>query len=421
MALSTKPTKTANWNTGLANQTEPSGAKKILGWELDEPPASSFFNWLAFITSTWFVWIFDRTTETGGGANLEVHPPAADTSADSGGALVVRGGNAGGDAATTGGSATLQGGDAASGTQAAGAIVSGGDSTGSDVIAGTVNVQSGQSTGNAAGTIQMRVAEGDSVGATPNVPSIYATFDGPNRKVSIVRSVEVTAESGSALDALTGDASGGDGHGVVATADSVSVPPNKAALLVTPQTTFPTTRVKGGLQVHATSGKVIGDDGTDENRYVPQMFAQIVDSNTIANTTTETVFDQSFTIPANTLRVGSTIRLRAYGGAGRTGSPTLDIKVRLDSAAGTLIGFSSVTLGGDGSWVIDFTGTIRSTGPGGVIQTGMNTGVRTLLDTDERGAAYPTDASHAIVVTAKWGTASASNAIQMRGYVLDVN
>lgn len=76
------------WNTGLANNTEPNGAKKTLGWEVNEKPASSYFNWWQNKVGEWvsylnslageaFVWTaqhdFERRVDilpgSGAGAN----------------------------------------------------------------------------------------------------------------------------------------------------------------------------------------------------------------------------------------------------------------------------------------------------------------------------------------------------------------
>lgn len=61
-----KPTKIPIWNTGGANNVEPSGAKKILGWLIGEDPASSFFNFLMKLTGDWLTWLDDRVADAGG-------------------------------------------------------------------------------------------------------------------------------------------------------------------------------------------------------------------------------------------------------------------------------------------------------------------------------------------------------------------
>ncbi len=45
------------WNTDNLNRTEPSGAKKALGWIVGEPVDSSYFNWWMFTAYEWLLWL----------------------------------------------------------------------------------------------------------------------------------------------------------------------------------------------------------------------------------------------------------------------------------------------------------------------------------------------------------------------------
>lgn len=80
------------WNTGLANNTEPNGAKKTLGWEVNEKPASSYFNWWQNKVGEWvsylnglaaeaFTWTglqtFERTVTSLPGAGAGTNEDAA--------------------------------------------------------------------------------------------------------------------------------------------------------------------------------------------------------------------------------------------------------------------------------------------------------------------------------------------------------
>lgn len=52
-----KPTSLPEWNSGGANNVEPAGGKKALGWEVDEVPPSSTFNWWQKLVYEWTVWL----------------------------------------------------------------------------------------------------------------------------------------------------------------------------------------------------------------------------------------------------------------------------------------------------------------------------------------------------------------------------
>lgn len=57
--MATKPTNTAAWNTGGANNVEPNGAKKILGWITNEAPPSATFNWWQKLIHEWVAYLSD--------------------------------------------------------------------------------------------------------------------------------------------------------------------------------------------------------------------------------------------------------------------------------------------------------------------------------------------------------------------------
>lgn len=64
--MANKPTKVPLWNSGGANNTEPSGGKKVLGWIPNEDNvSSSFLNWLQKLYADWITWLDDRTNNAG--------------------------------------------------------------------------------------------------------------------------------------------------------------------------------------------------------------------------------------------------------------------------------------------------------------------------------------------------------------------
>ncbi len=145
----TKPTKVPEWNTGLANNTEPSGAEKITGWTVDDEPPSSFFNWLQNLAGAWLKWfderIFDGSTED----DLVIHAPDPGTGA--GGDLTLRGAD----------SADNTGGDT---------VVGAGDSVGTNLGGGALTLQTGESTGTGAADIVFQAAPSGSSGTGTNTP-----------------------------------------------------------------------------------------------------------------------------------------------------------------------------------------------------------------------------------------------------------
>jgi hypothetical protein len=100
------------------------------------------------------------------------------------------------------------------------------------------------------------------------------------------------------------------------------------------------------------------------------IFRQTADSNAVGNTVTNTIFNQTLTIPANFLTVGKTIRVR-YGVAYTTNSvaTTAAITQWLNGLAGTSLGglTTSTFTNPAGRFEYESIITCRSTGAGGTI------------------------------------------------------
>lgn len=143
-------------------------------------------------------------------------------------------------------------------------------------------------------------------------------------------------------------------------------------------------------------------------------------SATVANTTAETALSStgegSLTLPANYLRVGRTIRVKAWGYHSSTAGPTIRIRIKLGST--TVLDTTAINSGNGTNkmWTVDGVITCRTTGgsgtvfgqgfyaelhPSGTTDSMVNTGATTV----------DTTATQAISVTAQWGTANAGNTI----------
>lgn len=161
-----------------------------------------------------------------------------------------------------------------------------------------------------------------------------------------------------------------------------------------------------------------------------QLFAQTA-SATVANTTTETTLastgEGSLTLPANFLRPGRTVRVRASGFASDTGTPTLRFRVKLGST--TIGDTGAIALTGTVSnegFVVDYELTCRTAGASGTVigqgfshvDNSTNTG---LLESLPSTAAVTvnTTTAQAVSVTAQWGTASSSNTITCTNLVVE--
>lgn len=57
--MATKPASLPAWNTGGANNTEPSAGEKVSGWTVGQQPPSSYFNWWQKLTYEWTAYLDD--------------------------------------------------------------------------------------------------------------------------------------------------------------------------------------------------------------------------------------------------------------------------------------------------------------------------------------------------------------------------
>ena len=154
---------------------------------------------------------------------------------------------------------------------------------------------------------------------------------------------------------------------------------------------------------------------------------------TVANVLVETVLG-TFTIPANAMVVGKTLRITARGVYDTDAlGPTLELRVRWGGVAGVLM----ATDGGaalnaivhtNRGWEVSFDACFVTVGAAGTAECqGFATLADTPVLTAQRDmenaaviAALPTNASKAFVLTAQWGTADPANSITIRQWIVEV-
>ena len=167
-------------------------------------------------------------------------------------------------------------------------------------------------------------------------------------------------------------------------------------------------------------------DGRDSDMSARNLSVITAASSTITNTTTETAFSTTFSIPANRLRVGSVLRLRARASVSSGNSTdTLTLRARLTNAAGALLGEGpavDVTNGGGDVGDIDLEMIVRTLGGGGTMMTNGKIGLLTAVkSTGSEGAVtIDTTVANVLVITAQWSVASASNIVAMDGGSLQI-
>lgn len=145
-------------------------------------------------------------------------------------------------------------------------------------------------------------------------------------------------------------------------------------------------------------------------------------STAVSNTTTETLFDKSYSIPANSLRVGQLIRIRYQVIATATNSTdTLAVKLYIGGLTGTALISHAATDVADNNVVSgEYEVILRTVGASGTM-VGCGTyksvpaaeGTMTIKDDILASTAIDTTAAQVIGVSATWSVASASNSCRL--------
>lgn len=300
-----------------ANSAEPSSGKKDLGWVLDEEPPSSFFNWLHYRAYKWFRWLDERLSDSGSAANFLVSAPPVASSSDDGGDLRLQGSYSGTDADKDGGVVYAVGGAARG--------------------AGSSAVRLSAATRGAAGTAfrsaeEYLRADGSGIAG----PTTFGT-------VVVSKATTIHTPAGSDANALEVIASAsGSGYAAQLSANFTSSP-QKSALSIGPQNKDPSVPANGDVYVNSASDQIAHYSAAAEPARFQNLDtlvkASLADATQLANTT-GAVFDEDYTIPANTLRTGSVVRVRAWGKwANATVAAVLYMYLHIDgvSCAGSLM------------------------------------------------------------------------------------
>jgi predicted RecA/RadA family phage recombinase len=137
----------------------------------------------------------------------------------------------------------------------------------------------------------------------------------------------------------------------------------------------------------------------------------------ISGTVTETAFDKSFTIPANTLQVGDVLRVRAQGLCPSTNATdTLTVKLKLGALV--LIATGAVDVNNNDLFLLESDLVVRATGTTGtVVAGGLQAlgaeGTVTTKPAKLAASTLDTTAAQAVTVTATWSVANANNQVRL--------
>jgi hypothetical protein len=150
------------------------------------------------------------------------------------------------------------------------------------------------------------------------------------------------------------------------------------------------------------------------------LYANVAASAAHTNTTTEALFDKSYTLPANLLKAGDRIRIRAQGIATATDSTdTLTVKLYIGGLTGTAIAATAAVDVANGDiFFIDAELEIRTIGGSGTftacgVQALGVPGTVTAKPFLLGSTAIDTTATQVIGVGADWSVAAAANSCRL--------
>lgn len=142
------------------------------------------------------------------------------------------------------------------------------------------------------------------------------------------------------------------------------------------------------------------------------LYANTASSAAVANTTSETNFDKSYSLPAHSLQPGTVLKIRAAGRYSDTGTPTLQLKLKAGST--TLFDLGAVTLASGVSnkrWAAEFVVVCRAAGASGSVMVTLQSAFIDTGAVSGPGSTVTLDstAAQVIAVSAQWSAADAAN------------
>lgn len=184
----------------------------------------------------------------------------------------------------------------------------------------------------------------------------------------------------------------------------------------------------GDVWLNSTTKGLSFYNTTTQQNVVGEIISQ-TSAVTVASTAAETtLLASAYTIQANWLTAGKTLRIRARGIIGNTGTPNLTLKVKLGGA--TVITTGAVTMStitGSMDFFIDATVTIRTAGGTGTAIgqiagdycTANGTAPLRISAPTASTTTIDTTANSSFDVTAQWSASSASNTLTITNLTVE--
>jgi hypothetical protein len=213
--------------------------------------------------------------------------------------------------------------------------------------------------------------------------------------------------------ALEGTSSAATGYAVIANAATTPV---RSALRIVPQNSDPGTTAQGDHYVSSETGLLRGHNGTAWARYLGNVHAITATEN---ETTAVPFATSDYTLPANTLSVGSTMRVVAAGSINYSsgGPTTVALEITFDGNQAARI---SASISGSGEWRLESTLTVRSIGASGAIWAAGSGMYDNPTTVNLQSNSFTADTTGAIVVGVDLATFLISGSVDLDVFTIDM-
>jgi len=203
-----------------------------------------------------------------------------------------------------------------------------------------------------------------------------------------------------------------------------------------------TTKAVGGVLIGSCTKAALSGDTTGRVNIEPlymragKTYVNTAASSAVTATTTETLFDANYTIPANTLKAGNKIRIRFQGIATATNSTdTLAVKLYLGCTNAappvggiTLLSLAATDVANNDVFQGEYELIVRTEGASGTV-VGCGTyksvpaaeGTMTIKDDILASTTLDTTAAQLVAVSATWSTNNAGNSCRLDVMVVSID
>lgn len=176
-----------------------------------------------------------------------------------------------------------------------------------------------------------------------------------------------------------------------------------------------------GVNVNSSQQVEIWNKEGTVGRPVVNVYRNTAASTAVTNNTAETLFSTNYSIPANTLKAGSIVRVKYWGIATATNSTdTLAIKLYIGGLTGTaLVSHAAVDVADNNIFFGECDVIIRTAGASGTMvarglyKTTAAEGTATMKDDILASTAIDTTVAQVVGVSATWSVASSSNSCRL--------